>query len=425
MKRKTLILVFVLATVGMLVAFFEFKSHRRADDRGATPEGISAVASADNRVALDLYSAVKGTGNENVFFSPYSISTALAITYEGARGKTAKEIQSVFQFPEDSATRRSSFAAIYNRLNERHADYLLYAANALWVKKDYRLLPEFVEGVERFYAGRAAQVDFAGSPDRARNTINKWVRERTNDKIPNLVEHSLDPATRVVLTDAIYFKGKWANQFDPESTSEEDFKVNPGKTVKVPMMNFFKETAGFGYAETGDLQILAMPYKGGDLSMVILLPKQSDLGLLEKALNLDTLKRWISNLQDETVQVHVPKFALDSSYVLNEPLKKMGMPSAFVAPGRDSGADFSGINDQEDLFLGLVVHKAFIAVDEAGTEAAAATRESLGPTTAMAPPVPPPVFKADHPFIFLIQERQTGNMLFLGRVVDPSLEAHP
>jgi len=419
-KRK-----FVVIGIGAIVVGLSIflpgcvkQSVPRANDSGATPEGIINVVNASNQFALDFYFKIKDDEKGNIFYSPYSISTALAMTYEGARGKTADEIQSVFHFPKDDATRRSSVAAIYNGLNKKDAKYRLHTANALWVQKGYQLLSEYTNRVEKYYAGKATNVDFVRATEQARQTINNWVENKTDNKIKDLFpQGSLNLFTRLVLTNAIYFKGIWVKEFDKGETREEVFRVSREQTVKVPMMRRTDAEAKFNYAETEDLQILEMLYEGGDLSMLVLLPRNDGLKSLEDALTLEKLNEWKNELKEQRVDVYIPKFTFESKYFLNENLKEMGMPLAFTPPGMPLGADFSGIAGDKELFIQLVVHQAFIDVNEEGTEAAAATGVSVG-IVSIGPRIP--IFCADHPFIFIIQEKETGNILFLGRVIIPA-----
>jgi serine protease inhibitor len=384
----------------------------KANDTGSTPEGINSVVNSNNQFSLELYSNLKDREEGNIFFSPYSISTALAMAYEGARGQTAEEIQSVFHFPEDSNVRRPAFAGVYNQLNKKDAKYKLDTANALWVQQDYPLLDDYTNTTETYYGGKATNLDFVGATEQARQTINGWVEDKTNNKIKNLFPSgSLKPSSRLVLTNAIYFKGTWVKQFDKSDTRDEDFRVSSDKTVKVPMMRRTDRDAKFNYAETEDLQILEMQYDGGELSMIILLPKNDDLKSIEKSLTLEKLNDWKSRLRERRVNVFMPKFSFDTKYLLNENLKEMGMPSAF-----SKSADFSGIDGTKNLFINIVVHQAFVDVNEEGTEAAAAT--GTGMVVTSVPQIK--TFRADHPFIFMIQERETGDILFLGRVSDPT-----
>ena len=378
-----------------------------AADSKATNEGVGIVVGANNQFALDLYLKFKDE-EENIFFSPYSISTALAMTYEGARGKTAEEMRSVFYFPEDDDIRRYSFARIYNQINKKEKKYKLHTANALWTQIDYSFLDEYLDVVEKYYAGKATNLDFGNETEKSRETINGWVEERTNNKIKDLIPAGiLNADTRLVLTNAIYFKGTWLLQFNKEYTRQEDFKVNPEKTVKVDMMNLIDEE--FNYGETEELQVLEMLYDGEELSMLVILPKEDNLKSAEDLLSLKKLNELRNALTKQKVDVYIPKFKFETKYFMKETLMEMGMSSAF------GGADFSGMNGTKNLFIDNVIHQAFVEVNEEGTEAAAAT--ALVMKEAISEKI---VFNADHPFIFMIQEREIGNILFMGRVFDPT-----
>lgn len=381
------------------------------DDK-AIPASINEVVNANNQFAVEVYSELsKETGN--IFFSPYSISTALAMVYEGARGKTAEEMQKVFHFPTDSANRRTSFLAVNNQLNEASSKYKLSVANALWAQVDYKFLDEYINVIKKYYSGEASNVDFKNATEVSRNKINNWVESKTNDKIKNLFpKGSLNELTRLVLTNAVYFKGTWIKQFDKEQTRNEDFKISSKQTVKTPMMRRTGEDAEFNYAETKDAQIIEMPYEGDKLSMLVLLPKNNDLTALESSLSPEKLKEWKGSLREQRVDVFMPKFTFDSKHFMSETLAKMGMPAAF-----SDGADFSGMDGTKNLSIQTVIHQAFIDVNEEGTEAAAATGVGMGITSM--PAQQPPVFRADHPFLFAIQDKQNGNILFLGRFSNP------
>jgi len=385
------------------------------DDTQVLLQGNNSIVNANNQFALDFYSELTNKEKGNIFFSPYSILTALAMTYEGARGKTAEEIQSVLRFSKDDNARRSSIAAICNRLNQQDAKYKLHTANALWVQKEYQLRSGFLEIIEKYFFGKATTVDFAGAVEEARQMINHWVENQTNGKIKDLFpQGSLSSLSRLVLTNAIYFKGTWVKQFDKEGTTKKEFRVKPGFSVQVPMMCRTDKKAWCNYTETKDLQLLEMLYEGQALSMLILLPRKDDLTSLEKMLALENLSRWKSMLRTERVNVFLPKFTFNSRYSMNEELKKRGLLSAF----NPNAADFSGIDGTKNLFVDTVIHQAFVDVNEEGTEAAAATRVDL---TTSAGGFPKIWFLANHPFLFLIQERATGIILFIGRVVNPSV----
>ncbi len=389
-----------------------------ADDSQATEETVSEVVEGNNRFALDLYSKFKESEEGNIFFSPYSISTALAMTYEGARGQTADEMESVLHFPEDSTSRRSGFARLYNLLNQDQSDYQLSTANALWAQEDYRFLDEYFGIVERYYKGRVTNLDFVGDTENSRTTINDWVEEQTMEKIKDLIPPgAIDQLTRLVLTNAIYFKGTWVMQFNESKTQDEDFRTGSGSTVKVPMMRLLGED--FNYAETEQLQILELPYEGEDLSMMILLPKGDDLSAVEGSLDLTNLSEWRSMLTEHEIDIYIPRFKFETKYFMKETLSGMGMPTAFDMYAADlSGMDGGRCADEGlCLYISKVIHQAFVEVNEEGTEAAAATAVIV---SLRGLPSEPKVFRADHPFIFIIQEKSTGSVLFLGRVVDPT-----
>ncbi|MCK4555225.1 MAG: serpin family protein [Candidatus Aenigmarchaeota archaeon] len=383
-------------------------------DSSATPEDVNSVVNANNQFAFDLYSEFKDE-EDNVFFSPYSISTALAMTYEGAKGETAKEMQTVLHIPEDSTIRMPAFARIYNEINKGDKKYKLSTANALWAQKDYGFLNEYTNNVEQYYGGKVTNLDFVGDTENSRQTINKWVEDQTNDKIKDLIPQGvLNALTRLVLTNAIYFKGTWAMQFDEKNTVDEEFTTSSGQTSKVPMMSLTGDDAKFNYAETNEAQILEMSYDGDELSMLILLPKENNLGAFEEALNSEKISEFKSMFKEQRVDVYIPKFKFETKYFMVETLKNMGMPTAFTG-----AADFSGMDGTKSLYIAEVIHQAFVEVNEEGTEAAAATAVLMERSSSFNKPKIP-IFRADHPFIFIIQQKSTGNILFLGRVSDPS-----
>ncbi len=249
------------------------------DDSGATVSTVEATVEAYNGFAFDLYGRYRADDG-NILFSPYSISTALSMTYEGARGETADEMEAVFGFLEDPSERLPSVAGIYNTLNEEGREYALHTVNALWIQQGYPVQEDYVDAIAGYYGGDVNALDFVAEPDESRVTINEWVEERTNDRIKDLFPSgSIDAAVRLVLTNAIYFKGDWLYEFDEEATSEEEFHVTPSTSVMVDMMSLRDET--FNYAETDELQILELPYTGEDVSMLVLLPKEGCMGDVE------------------------------------------------------------------------------------------------------------------------------------------------
>ncbi len=383
-------------------------------------ENGKKVTQANNQFAIDLYTCLAEDperAGENLFFSPWSISTALAITYEGSRGKTADEIQAVFHFPADKTTRRTGFYEIISGLNRGGTGYTLRTANALWAEKTYPFLPEYTYTVRNSYSASVANLDFINNPEDSRTTINMWVAQQTSARIQDLLPSgSIDPLTRLVITNAIYFKGTWDKQFSKDNTVEEEFLVSPSQTVRVPMMKQTDEDVEFWlYTETDTLQVLGMPYAhkdGKELSMLVILPKGGDLEPVEQSLDTTSLSEMQQAMVYKQVMVYFPRFRLEADYHLSDILKEMGMPTAFI-PGE---ADLSGMDGTTDLYIDDVFHKAFVDVNEEGTEAAAATAVAV---SGMAYIEPIPVFRADHPFIFLIQDNDTGNILFMGRVVNP------
>lgn len=414
-KRLLVIFIIIAAIVGVAIyAKAQILNHSsdKANDKGASSEGINAVIKANNQFALDLYSELSASDG-NVFFSPYSISVALAMTYEGARGKTADEMRSVFHFPTDSNLRKPAFAAIYNQLNKPNSEYELSVANALWAQKDYKFLKSYLTTIKQFYDGNATNLDFINSTDESREIINEWVEDRTNNNIKELIpEGLLNELTRLVLTNAIYFRGTWAKQFEKEQTHDEDFQMGVNNKIKVPMMRQTDEESKFKYAESSDAQILEMPYEGNKLSMLVILPKGDNLQAVENSLSLDKINKWRNKLIKQRIAVYIPKFTFDSKYFMKKTFVKMGMPVAF-----SSDADLSGMDGARGLFIGQVIHQSYIDVSEEGTEATAATGVII--LKSARPPQEITIFRADHPFIFLIQDKKSGNILFIGRVVSP------
>jgi serpin B len=382
-----------------------------------SPESEARIVEANNRFAFDLYSQLAddpGNKGKNIFFSPFSISAVFAIAGEGARGHTAEEIRAVFYFPENATVQREGYATIISGINRGASEYILKTANALWAEQAYPFLPEYVSTAERYYDANTTNLDFENHPEESRITINNWVGEQTEDRIKDpFSPGAINPDTTLVITNAIYFKGTWVKQFDPEKTTEEDFTTGSGEIVQVPMMQRRDGEAIFGYAETGTLQALSMPYTSDDehtLSMLVILPKNSDLETVESSLDVDTLEKLRQSLVSRQVGVYFPNYTMETRYSLPGTLAEMGMPTAFT-----DQADFSGMDGIGGLFISRVIHQAFIEVNEEGTEAAAATVGVMVPSSA----IQVPVFRADHPFIFLIQDDETGNILFMGRVSNP------
>jgi serpin B len=375
-----------------------------------TNQSIQAVVQGNNKFAMALYRRLQELDG-NLFFSPYSISIALAMTYAGAGGKTQTQMAQALSFPTGQKTLHPVFALLAGKLGEagKKGHVKLRIANTLWPRKGDKFLKAYLALMKKFYGVRITPVDF-GEEEEARRKINSWVEEKTENKIKDLIAPGvLDAATRLVLVNAIYFKGDWASPFDPVLTSQAPFVVAPGNPVQVPMMTR-KDT--FRYAADDKLQVLELPYAGDDLSMLVLLPGEDDgLASLEESLELESLDKWTNALAEAEVEVSLPRFELTFPFRLDETLKTMGMTDAF-----SGNADFSGMDGSKELFIGAVLHKAFVNVNEQGTEAAAATAVVMQ-TKAMA--FPTIVFRADHPFSFFIRENKTGSILFVGRVANP------
>ena len=362
----------------------------------------SPAADGLNRFAGDTYYQLSRRSG-NVIFSPFSISTALSMALAGARGRTAEEMVAALHVPVNAALLDQ-----LTRAGNGKGDELLLG-QALWVDRAYPLLTGFVKAIQGEFHAPPTALNFSGDPDSARVAINRWTAKKTKDKIQELFPPgSLDRSTRLVLSSAIYFDGKWQSKFDPKLTSNAPFHSQGGATVETPFMN---QTARFAYAETPTAQVVEMPYAGGTLAFDVILPKPAtQLATLEDALQSDGLSSWMGKLQRKQVHVMLPKFRAESSFELKEVLSAMGMVGAF-----SDAADFSGLDGRHDLALSQVVHKAYIDVSEEGTEAAAATGAVVS-LTALAPPV---TFRADHPFLYLIRDTGSGAVLFAGRYSEP------
>ena len=384
------------------------KTEPLAVDTNATAESVATLSNLMNDFSFKMYEQLYSEG-ENVFFSPYSIFVALAMTYEGARGDTAEEMYNVLGFPQNDDIILCSFGKIYNEFNQ-NKEYTLNTANALWIKKDYEFLSQYLTFINDYYMGRATEVDFS-DPANAAALINDWVEKNTGGKIKDLIKESdIHESLAMILTNAIYFKGLWANQFDPEDTSDRNFELSTGSTVGVPTMSLSDDDISWNYTETDDLQILELPYKGDKLSMYILLPKENNITTLQEMLTYENFTNWKSSLYETQVEVFLPKFKLETEYSIEDHLKNMGMNIPFTPD-----ADFSGMNGKQDLFIEKVRHKAFIEVNEEGTEAAAATSVHMALTA-----LPTFIeFNCNHPFIFLIQHKDTDVILFMGKVANP------
>jgi serpin B len=382
--------------------------------QGAGKE-MTTVVQGDNQFAADLYARLREKTSANLFFSPYSVSTALAMTYAGAAGETQKQMAQTLHFKVPDDELNAAMARLRASLQaDDRKDYQLRVANRLWGQKDYAFLPGFLQTTGKYYGAEMGLLDFVQDADAARRQINQWVERQTEEKIKDLLPSGvLDARTRLVLTNAIYFKGNWQEKFDKSATKDAPFHLSADKQVEVPTM---QQTNQFGYRATEDLQVLEMPYAKGELSMVVLLPKAIDgLAQLEKSLTSENLQQWTKGLRRQKVVVYLPRFTMSSQFGLKETLQAMGMTLAFD----DRKADFSRMSQGEGLYISAVIHKAFVDVNEEGTEAAAATGVVMTLRSAQIQPQVPPTFRADHPFLFVIRDNQTGSILFMGRVMNP------
>jgi serpin B len=405
MKRYTATIALSLA-LSLLPVFPSFP----ADE--ASPV-FDKIAEGNNEFAIEMYRRL-ATPGKNLFISPLSIGTAFAMTDAGARGATREEIERVLRFKASGDELARSWSGLLADLNERAetGKFQWNAANRIWIEKKFPLGKDFVKTMKKSYDAAIKQVDFSGDPEGARGDINDWVAKQTMNKITGLVPGgAVTSATSLVLTNAVYFMGSWEHPFDEKSTVQAEFSITPLKKATVPMM---KNSAPFRHAEYDDLSVISLPYKtegkqDGSLSMVVLLPKKvTGLADIEKKMSAAVLSRWISGLTSHEVVVELPRFEVTSFTGLSEQLKAMGMKTAF-----SPGADFSGM--APNLFIGEAFHKAYVSVNEKGTEAAAATailmvRANGGKKYS---------FRADHPFLFAIRDDRTGAVLFIGRVVDP------
>jgi serpin B len=374
----------------------------------------AAVVEGNNAFAADLYRQLSAQSG-NLFFSPESISTAFAMAYAGASGSTAAEMAAAMHYTLPSGRLHPAMGALLAELNAEHAGYQLRVADALWAEKDYKFLDSFLAVTRQDYAAGFRPVDFKGEPDAARLLINRWVEEKTEDKIKDLLPRgTVKSDTRLVLTNAIYFKGDWATQFSKTLTHDEDFHTSATGIVKTPLMHLQSKLP---YYDGGTFKAVDIPYKSGELSMVVLLPNDViGLPALEQSLTAANLQKWLhDSWRTNKVFLALPKFKMTGEFELSGALSALGMRQAF----QKGVADFSAMTGKRDLWISTAIHKAHIDVNEEGTEAAAATGIGMR-SMAMAYEAPPIFFRADHPFIFFIRDNRSGAILFVGRVADPA-----
>jgi len=378
---------------------------------------LAALVDGNNAFAFDLYRALKGERG-NLFYSPYSISQALAMTYAGARDTTEKEMAGTLHFTLAQDRLHPAFNSLDQQLKARGQGakgkdgkgFRLNIVNAIWGQAGYTFLADYLDLLAQNYGAGLRTLDFRAAPELSRQTINKWVEDQTEQRIKDLIPSGgIDPLTRLVLTNAIYFNAAWASNFEKDLTQPAPFHLIDGSTVDVPMM---RQTERLGYAASDGYQAVSLPYDGRELEMVVLLPDGGKFAEFEKSLDAGRVGTIIKDIVPKQVALSLPRFKFESEFSLGNVLANMGMPTAFS----DQQADFSGMTGNRELSISKVIHKAFVGVDEAGTEAAAATAVIMRAT---AMPAMPQEVTVDRPFIFLIRDVQTGSVIFVGRVVNP------
>ena len=377
---------------------------------------MGTLVNGNNSFAFDLYQVLRQSG-ENLFYSPYSISEALAMTYAGARSGTEKDMAGALHFTLAQDRLHPAFNSLDLQLKQRgegakgkdNEGFRLNVVNAIWGQKDYQFLGQFLDVLAENYGAGLRLLDFISETEPSRIMINKWVSDQTEERIKDLIPQGvIDELTRLVLTNAIYFNAAWQYPFEETATADGLFFLLNGSNVTVPLM---RQTESLRYTEGTNYQAVELPYDGRELSMVILLPKAGQFEAFEQSLDAAVVKGIIDRLEGGQVALTMPKFEYEYSLGLKKALTTLGMGVAFTPD-----ADLSGMDGKRDLLIQDVIHKAFVSVDEAGTEAAAATAVIVG-TTAM--PAQPVAVKINRPFIFLIRDIPTGSMIFVGRVLNP------
>jgi leukocyte elastase inhibitor len=367
------------------------------------------IIESNNRFAFDIYKQLSKT-DKNLIFSPASITSAMSMTYVGAKNNTFDEISNTFYFNKNI----SEFNKTYNKLVENYSDkkstVKLFNANSLWIQKGLKLNTDFLENNKKFYSSSANFTDFISNPEKSRNTINEWVEENTNNKIKNLIKPSaINNATRLVLVNALYFKGAWLTKFKKEKNTNEEFQIKKKESIKTVFMN---NSFSSWYYEDKYCEIIDIPYSNEQISLLVILPKTyRKLKKVEKKLTYDYYINYIEKRNKKKIQLSLPKYNIESEFDLNASLKQLGIKEAF-----SMSADFSGITENEKLYISKVVHKANIELDEEGTEAAAATAIFMRKTSINVDEVN---FKANRPFIYMIRNQKTNTIYFIGKVLNP------
>jgi len=376
----------------------------------AYSQDIEDVVTGNNEFSFSLYDEINNEA-ANVFFSPYSISSALAMTYNGAREKTKEEMADVMNFNKNEESLSKNFSALNSHITNLTSKKIqLNIANSIWGQQDYGFEKRFLELNNKYYGAGVKEVNFKENYKSIRKDINKWVENKTQEKITDLIKSNmLDPMTRMVLVNAIYFNGKWAFPFKEEDTYEDVFYIYSECKTKT---NFMERQVSLKYYEDDLAQVVEIPYSGKSLSMMVILPKERyGMEQLEHQLNENLYHSYQKSMKTKKVKLTLPKFKITDDFELNEPLKNLGMESAF-----GKNADFSGMTGKKDLYISNVVHKSFVEVNEEGTEAAAATGVVMRKTSVN---MDKKEFKADHPFVFFIKDNEHDTILFMGRIMNP------
>ncbi|HEX3050196.1 MAG TPA: serpin family protein [Aggregatilineaceae bacterium] len=365
------------------------------------------VAADNNAFAFDLYQAIRSQDG-NLILSPYSISQALALVYAGAKGTTEQQMAETLHFTLPQNELHSAFAALDASVRPADDSFRLNIANALWGQQGFAFLPDFLTLLENNYGAGLQEVDY-NDPEAAREMINQWVSDQTEDLIPDLItEGVLTPETKLVLTNAIYFKAAWDAEFDPNFTSDAPFMLLDGSSVNVPMMG---QTGGYSYTSGEGYQAVLLPYDGEQAAMLMIVPDSGQFEAVESALAAEMYTSVLDALQPMTVSLRMPLFEYRADFELAEPLAALGMADAF-----SGDADFSGMTGQRDLSIDAIVHQAYIKTTEEGTEAAAATAIEMGATAIM----PDIDLNIDRPFLYFLIDQPTRTILFMGRVLNPA-----
>jgi len=421
--KKSLLVLMAIVLLGLAACASPLSAEILESDkpRDTSPQtsqtDLANLVDGNSEFAFDLYQVLSDI-DSNLFYSPYSISQALAMTYVGAQGETEKQMADTLKFILAQDDLHQAFNSLDLQLANRgegakgkdNEGFRLNIVNAIWGQKDYEFLSEFLDNLAENYGAGLRILDFIEETERSRITINNWISDQTEGRIEDLIpQGAIGVLTRLVLTNAIYFNAAWQYPFEKEATSDGIFHLLDGGEISVPMM---EQTESFGYTEGDIYQTVELPYDGHELSMIVLLPKAGQFEVFENSMDYQMVKGILSELNKQEVNLTMPKFEFESEFSLKKTLSDMGMPLAF-----SSTADFSGMTGNRELTISEVIHKAFVSMDEAGTEAAAATAVIMELT---AVPEEPVAVTIDRPFIFLIHDIETGAILFIGRIVNPS-----